>query len=103
MADQTFPVGTPILISATVTANGVAVSDTLSYSASSGTIVPDSADLGASLTGAAAGPVTVTATDPDGNVGTVSFTVTEPIVITLTASAATDDTNAAPAETTAGA
>lgn len=99
MAEQ-FPDNEPILLAAVVdNAEGVPVADTLTWTATSGTVTVDATDpstLTATLTGAAVGEVTATATDPTGLTGTVTFTIVDstPATITVTASVATPPTGA---------
>jgi hypothetical protein len=81
---QQFPVGQQRTITATVTKDGQPFTDTLSWSASSGTLTPAADTLSATLDNAAAGTVTVTATDSAGASGEVSFELVDQAQISLT-------------------
>lgn len=83
-----FPEGHPILINADVqNKDGVPVPDTLTYTATSGTLTADETTLKATLTGAAQGQVTITATDPHGVSGSITIEVVDPTPATITLSA----------------
>ncbi|WP_194923207.1 hypothetical protein [Catenulispora pinisilvae] len=83
-----FPEGHPILINADVqNKDGVPVPDTLTYTATSGTLTADETTLKATLTGAAQGQVTVSATDPTGLSGSLTFEVVDPTPASITLSA----------------
>lgn len=81
-----FPVGPTRTITATVTRDGQPFADTLSYTASSGTLTPSADTLSATLDGATAGTVTVTATDSTGASGDVSFVLVDQATISLAVS-----------------
>jgi hypothetical protein len=88
MSDQQFPAGQQRTITAAVdNAEGVPVPDTLSWSASSGTLTVAADTLSATLDNAAIGTVTVTASDAAGVTGSVEFEIVDgtPASITLTA------------------
>lgn len=83
-----FPEGHPIVINADVqNKDGVTVPDTLTYTATSGTLTVDETTLKATLTGAAQGQVTVTATDPGGVTGSITVEVVDPTPLSITLSA----------------
>ena len=83
-----FPEGHPILINADVqNKDGVTVPDTLTYTATSGTLTADETTLKATLTGAVQGQVTVTATDPGGVSGSLTIEVVDPTPANITLSA----------------
>jgi len=91
MSDSTdglpqFPAGQKRTITATVTKDGQPFADTLSWSATSGTLTPATDTLSATLDNAAVGTVTVTATDPAGASADVSFDVVDQPQITLAVS-----------------
>ncbi|HVU37633.1 MAG TPA: QueG-associated DUF1730 domain-containing protein [Opitutales bacterium] len=74
-------------ITATVTnAEGASVPDTLTWTATSGTITPSADTLSATLDNAAVGTVTVTATDTTGLTASVEFEIVDstPAAISLT-------------------
>ncbi len=83
---QQFPVGQERTITATVTKDGAAFVDTLSWTASSGTLIPTADTLSALLDNAAAGTVTVTATDAAGASASVEFELVDQAQITLAVS-----------------
>lgn len=83
---QQFPAGQPRTITATVTTDGAPFADTLSWSATSGTVTAAPDTLSATLDNAAVGTVTVTATDPAGASADVSFDVVDQATITLAVS-----------------
>jgi len=89
MSDQQFPAGQPRTITAAVTnAEGVAVPDTLSWSANSGTLTVAPDTLSATLDNAAIGTVTVSVNDAISVTASVSFDVVDatPAAIALTVS-----------------
>lgn len=95
MADQ-FPANEPIVITADVENNEhVPVTDTLTWSASGGTLTPDPTTLTATLTGAPLGDVTVSVVDPLGLTADLTVTIVDntPASISLSAALA----SAAPA------
>lgn len=79
-----FPVGEQRTITATVTKDGAAFADTLSWTASSGTLTPAADTLSTTLDNAAAGTVTVTATDSTGATGDVQYVAVDQATISLT-------------------
>lgn len=84
-----FPVGQQRTITAAVTnGGGIAVPDTLSWSATSGTLTPAADTLSATLDNAAVGPVTVSVTDPSGLTAAADFELVDetPAAIALTVS-----------------
>jgi hypothetical protein len=85
-APQQFPVGQRTLTATVTNAEGASVPDTLSWSASSGTLTPSADTLTATLDNAAVGTVTVTVTDPAGLTASVTFDVVDatPAAISLT-------------------
>lgn len=83
---QQFPVGQTRTITATVTKDGQPFTDSLTYTASSGTVTPAADTMSATVDGAAAGTVTVTATDSAGASGEVSFELVDQAQITLAVS-----------------
>jgi hypothetical protein len=88
MADQ-FPANEPIVITADVeNAEHVAVSDTLTWSTSAGTLTPDPSTLTATLTGAPLGDTTVSVIDPLGITADVTVTVVDNTPATISLSAA---------------
>lgn len=87
MSDQQFPSGQPRTITAAVTnAEQQPVPDTLSWSASSGTLSVAADTLSATLVNAAVGTVTVTVTDPNNLTATIEFDIVDstPANIALT-------------------
>lgn len=85
-AVQQFPVGQRTITAAVTNAEGAPVTDTLTWSASSGTLTVSADTLSATLDNAAVGTVTVTATDSHGVTGSVSFDVVDntPTSVALT-------------------
>lgn len=86
---QQFPAGERRTITANVTnAEQVTVADTLSWTASSGTLTPADDTLSATLDNAALGDTTVTATDPSGLTKTITWETVDntPANIDLTVS-----------------
>lgn len=77
MSDQQFPVGQRTITATVTNAEGVTIPDTLSWSASSGTLTVAGDTLSAILDNAAIGTVTVTATDAAGVSGSVEFDVVD--------------------------
>jgi hypothetical protein len=88
---SSYPAGSPVYLTAAVTnAEGVAVTDTVTWSASAGTVSADPANaLWATLVNAPLGDVTVTATTSNGLTATDTVTIVDgtPAAITLTDSA----------------
>lgn len=80
---QQFQVGQQRTVTATVTKDGAAFADTLSWTATSGTLTPAADTLSTTLDNAAVGTVTVTATDSAGASGVVEFEVVDQAQITL--------------------
>lgn len=83
---QQFPAGARRTITATVLKDGNPFADTLSWTATSGTITAAPDTLSATLDNAAVGTVTVTATDPEGASAEVSFDLVDQATITLAVS-----------------
>ena len=86
---QQFPAGQQRTITANVTnAESATIPDTLSWSATSGTLTPATDTLSATLDNAAIGEVTVTVTDPNGLTDSVTFDIVDniPANIDLTVS-----------------
>jgi len=86
MSDQQFPVGQRTITATVTNAEQQPVPDTLSWSATSGTLTPAADTLSATLDNAAVGTVTVTVTDPAGLTDSVEFEVVDatPAAIELT-------------------
>lgn len=85
MSDQQFPAGQRT-ITATVTKDGQPFADTLTWSASSGTLTPSADTLSATLDNAAVGTVQVSVTDPEGASASVEFDIVDQAQISLTVS-----------------
>lgn len=90
MANPQFPAGTTIDLTAMVdNAEGVAVPDSLTWSASAGTVTPsDATTLTATLVNAPIGTVTVTATDANGLSGSLAVDVVDNVPASISISAA---------------
>lgn len=87
MANPQFPAGQQRTVTAVVdNAENQPVPDTLSWTATSGTLTVAADTLTATLDNAAIGTVTVTATDPHGITGSVVFDVVDstPASVTVT-------------------
>ena len=84
-AVQQFPVGQRTITAKVTNTGGVAVPDSLSWTASSGTLTPSADTLSATLDNAAVGSVTVTVTDPGGLTAAADFDVVDetPAAISL--------------------
>lgn len=78
-----FPAGQTRTITATVTKDGAPFTDTLSWSATSGTLTTAADTLSATLDNAAAGTVNVTVTDADGASASVTFELIDQAQISL--------------------
>jgi hypothetical protein len=93
VADQQIPAGQTIALTAVVdNAEGQPVPDTLSWTATAGTVTAnpdDPSTLTATLANAPVGTVTVTVTDPTGVTGTLELDIVDstPASITLSAAA----------------
>lgn len=74
---QQFPVGQRTITATVTNAEGAPVPDTLSWSATSGTLTPAADTLSATLDNAAIGSVTVSVTDTDGLSKSVTFDVVD--------------------------
>lgn len=85
MSDQQFPTGQRT-ITAAVTKDGQPFADTLSWSATSGTLTPAADTLSATLDNAAPGLVQVSVTDAEGASASVEFDVVDQAQIILTVS-----------------
>jgi hypothetical protein len=85
---QQFQVGQRTILAEVTNAKGVSVPDTLSWSASAGTISPAADTLSATLDNAPVGEVTVSVSDASGLTASVVFDVVDetPASITLTVS-----------------
>lgn len=85
-AVQQFPVGQRTITAAVTNSGGVAVPDTLSWTATVGTVTPAADTLSATLDNAPVGDVTVTVTDATGITASVEFEVVDetPANISLT-------------------
>lgn len=83
---QQFPVGQRTITATVKNAEGASVPDTLSWSATSGTLTPSADTLSATLDNAAVGTVTVSVTDTAGLTADVVFDVVDstPASIELT-------------------
>lgn len=77
MSDQQFPVGQRTITATVTNAEGATVPDTLSWTASSGTITPSDDTLSATLDNAAVGTVTVVVNDQAGLSAQVVFEVVD--------------------------
>jgi len=84
--NQQFPVGQRTITAKVTNAEQQPVPDTLSWSATSGTLTPAADTLSATLDNAAVGTVTVAVTDPAGLTDEVTFDVVDstPAAIELT-------------------
>lgn len=86
--NQQFPVGQRTITAAVTNAGGVSVPDSLSWTASSGTLTPAADTLSATLDNAAVGTVTVSVSDATGITAATVFDVVDdtPAAINLTVS-----------------
>lgn len=86
MSDQQFPIGQRTITAVVDNAEGAPVADTLSWTASSGTLTVAADTLSATLDNAAVGTVTVSVTDSAGLTASVEFDVVDaaPASIALT-------------------
>lgn len=76
-AGQQFPVGQRTLTATPKNAEGQPVPDTLSWTASSGTVTPSDDTLTATLDNAAVGTVTVSVTDANSITASVDFEIVD--------------------------
>jgi hypothetical protein len=85
-AVRQFPVGQRTITATVTNAEGADVADTLSWTASSGTITPSADTLSATLDNADVGTVTVTVTDSAGHTASIEFEIVDnaPANISLT-------------------